>query len=136
MKVALFLFLFVYISFSHAQSSCELQGSFTCSGSDIIGINFGDDEDDDFFEYYASNGSSDDSDNCTVIQIGTYDVSDEDDSIEVEFEIDDDECLIGGNENQCDCIDELSLTVSNNCATVSGPNGMVCEVADSKRLFL
>jgi len=132
MKSACFLLFVFFFGLVVCQNSCDLQGPYACSGGDILGMDFGDDEDDDFFEYFTSSGDTTTTDSCTVQQQGVYSISGS--TIEVEFEIDDDECIISGDSNDCECIDNLTLTVSNNCGTIEGPNGETCTPADSKYL--
>lgn len=129
MKLALFTLLFVLGAV--VAQNCDLEGPFICSGGSILGIDFGDDEDDDFFEYYTSSGTTTDgSARCTVVQQGTYEV--DDDTISVEFEIDDDECVIAGeNQSGCDCVDDLEFTTDSTCGVITGPNGETCTPSDS-----
>jgi len=129
MKSACFLLFVFFFGLVVCQNSCDLQGPYACSGGDILGMDFGDDEDDDFFEYFTSSGDTTTTDSCTVQQQGVYSISGS--TIEVEFEIDDDECIISGDSNDCECIDNLTLTVSNNCGTIEGPNGETCTPADT-----
>ena len=123
------LFVFVFFACSYAQN-CDLQGGFSCSGGNILGIDFGDDEDDDFFEYFRSDGQEGSNDFCTIQQQGTYDIDGAD--ISVEFNIDDDECVISGDGDDCDCVDSLQFSISSNCVTVTGPDGETCTPAASK----
>lgn len=124
MNISLITLFFLFgIAFCQ---NCDLEGPFTCSGGIIQGIDFGDDEDDDYFEYFFTNGDN----SCTVIQEGTYEVDGE--MISVEFEIDDDECLITGDDASCNCVESLEFTSSDNCVTINGPNGEICTPANSK----
>merc|ERR1711974_67624 len=125
---AALLFCFL-VGLALCQNNCDLQGPYICSGGVIQGIDFGDDEDDDFFEYFTSSGDTTTTNSCSVFQQGTYEISGS--SIDVEFEIDDDECVITGDSGDCECVDDLSLSVSNNCGTITGPNGETCTPADT-----
>ena len=116
--------LCLIFGFVSAQSDCVFKGSFTCSGGPISGIVMGDDEDDESFEYFLAveNGGTT---SCSLVQQGDYEV--DDDTVNVEFEIDDDECVISGdNQSQCSCVESLSFTASNQCTTLTSSNGDVC----------
>lgn len=132
MKVTLVVLLL--IGFAVCQN-CELFGSYSCEGGSILGVNFGDDNDDDFFEYYSSSINNSDNAACTVVQQGTYEVNGE--TVTAEFDIDDEDCLItGANTNTCECFDVLEFTTSDNCATVTGPNGETCTPSASKLILI
>eukprot|EP00339_Tiarina_fusa_P023381 CAMPEP_0117046834 /NCGR_PEP_ID=MMETSP0472-20121206/32377_1 /TAXON_ID=693140 ORGANISM="Tiarina fusus, Strain LIS" /NCGR_SAMPLE_ID=MMETSP0472 /ASSEMBLY_ACC=CAM_ASM_000603 /LENGTH=363 /DNA_ID=CAMNT_0004759325 /DNA_START=1 /DNA_END=1089 /DNA_ORIENTATION=+ len=129
MKLTAALLFCFLVGLALCQNNCDLQGPYICSGGVIQGIDFGDDEDDDFFEYFTSSGDTTTTNSCSVFQQGTYEISGS--SIDVEFEIDDDECVITGDSGDCECVDDLSLSVSNNCGTITGPNGETCTPADT-----
>lgn len=125
MKIASLLLLCLIFGSAICQN-CDLQGPFVCSGGDIGGIDFGDDEDDDFFEYFLSNSDA----SCSVIQEGTYEIDGE----TITVQLDSDDCTVTG-DGDCDCIETLEFTSSNNCGTILGPNGETCEPSNSKFLF-
>jgi len=108
-----------------AQQGCDLQGAYDCTGGSITGIYLGDDEDDDSFEYYASVGNSQ-SNSCSIVQQGTYVVNG--DILNVDFTIDDDECIITGQSPElCDCVFDLEFTISNSCTRITASSGEVCD---------
>ena len=124
MKIAILILALALSAF--AQSNCPLSGPYECTGGSINGINFGDDADDDLFRYFYTIGDSRSDNSCTTLQEGTYVVDGA--TVSVEFEIDDDECVITGSDGAgCGCVDDMTLTVtSEDCFTISGPNGETC----------
>jgi len=125
--LALFVSCFVF-SFAVAQN-CQLDGAWTCTGGNINGLYLGDDEDDETIEYFLSVGNVQNSNSCSMIQEGSYDISGS--TLTAEFEIDNDECVISGeNPSLCDCVDSLEFTTSNACSTLTSTNGDVCVPAE------
>merc|ERR1719282_898418 len=127
MKVAILILLAITLG-ALAQSNCPLSGPYSCSGGTIQGIDFGDDADDNFFRYYVTKGDVQTDNSCTLFQEGTYTVSGT--TVNTNFEIDDDECVIQGNENAgCACVEPslgaFTVTAAD-CLTISGPNGETC----------
>mmetsp|Transcript_117570 Transcript_117570/g.175597 ORF Transcript_117570/g.175597 Transcript_117570/m.175597 type:complete len:277 (+) Transcript_117570:49-879(+) len=125
MKVALLFFLF---GLALCQSDCLLQGSYACSGGDIKGIDFGDDEDDDFFELFRSFGDSSTAESCTTIQQGTYSITA--DTASIEFGTDDDDCqIVGDLSSGCTCETSLDIIFSDACGTATLSTGEICTPA-------
>merc|ERR1719282_1100301 len=127
MKVTILILLAITLGV-FAQSNCPLSGPYECTGGQINGIDFGDDADDDFFRYFYTAGDVRMGDSCTLLQEGTYTVSGT--TINTDFEIDDDECVIQGDAGfGCECVEPSlgAFTVTSaDCQTISGPNGETC----------
>merc|ERR1719282_1820206 len=127
MKVTILILLAITLGV-FAQSNCPLSGPYECTGGQINGIDFGDDADDDFFRYFYTAGDVRMGDSCTLLQEGTYTVSGT--TINTDFEIDDDECVIEGDAGfGCECVEPSlgAFTVTSaDCQTISGPNGETC----------
>ena len=122
-------FLLTLFGIVMCQLNCDLQGPYACTGGEIMGMDFGSGYD-DFFQYFTTQGDVTSTDSCSVQQQGRYVITGN--SLDVAFEINDDECILSGDGLECEYIDSLMLSVSDDCSVVEGPSGEICTPADSK----
>ena len=130
MKCSIALIVALFAAAVVSQNGCDLEGPYTCTGGSINAIEFGRSLDSSFFKYYSSAGSG--SSSCSFVQEGEWDSSSSSSTIDITLETGSSSCKITGEASSgCSCQRSLKFVASDNCVTLTGPNGEVCKPAST-----